>query len=73
MTNYYDMLLQTDSSRPWVIARLGVNSKSRIVSRFANRQDADDSLRMIHKFTARHVENPGATFVVCFVPPDELS
>ncbi|MCA1991875.1 MAG: hypothetical protein LDL41_07495 [Coleofasciculus sp. S288] len=36
--------------RPWAIARLGAaNEKTRIVSRFANQQDAADYLRVLNR------------------------
>lgn len=59
---------------PWVIARLGVDSKSRIVARFMNRQDAEDSLRLLNRLMRRHqADNPSLIFVVCFISPEEAA
>lgn len=36
------------AAKPWVIAKLGKSDeKSRIIRRYANRQDADDDLRLL--------------------------
>lgn len=55
---------------PWVIARLGVEEKSRIVARFMNRQDADDSLRLLLRLIRRHDPDCRTTFVVAFITPE---
>lgn len=38
------------AEKPWVICRLGAPDNSRIVARFANKQDAEDDLRTITRF-----------------------
>ncbi|HAJ59544.1 MAG TPA: hypothetical protein DCP31_09950 [Cyanobacteria bacterium UBA8543] len=48
--------------KPWVICRLGVTEQStRIVGRYANKQDAEDDLRIITRFV-----KTGGQFVVAF-------
>ena len=52
----------------WAIARLGAaNEKSRIVGRYVNRQDAEDSLRLLKRFLRRV---PNIHFVLIFIEDD---
>ncbi|MCC3444378.1 MAG: hypothetical protein JGK01_22295 [Microcoleus sp. PH2017_03_ELD_O_A] len=39
-----------DSSKPWAIVRILPNAQNHTVSRFCNRQDADDHLRALRRF-----------------------
>jgi putative acetyltransferase len=39
-----------NGNRPWAIARILPNAKVYIVARFRNRQDADDHVRILHRF-----------------------
>jgi hypothetical protein len=48
--------------KPWVICRLGeTDPAKRIVSRYANKQDAEDDLRVITRFI-----KGGGQFVIAF-------
>ena len=47
------------AEKPWVICRLGVPDDSRIIARFANKQDAEDDLRTITRFI-----NDGGQYIV---------
>jgi putative acetyltransferase len=58
-------LLSQPSDRPWAIARIMPTAKAYIVARFRNRQDADDHLRVLHRFI------PAAEFDIIFDPPQE--
>ncbi|AHJ29870.1 hypothetical protein PN465_17820 [Nodularia spumigena CS-584] len=51
--------------RPWTIVRFLENSKTHTVAHFANRQDADDHLRVLHRVM------PNAEFKIVFEPPQE--
>ncbi len=53
------------SERPWAIARILPSTKTYIVARFRNRQDAHDHLRVLHRFI------PSATFEIVFDPVEE--
>ena len=54
-----------DFSRPWAIVRLLPDLRRYTVARFYNRRDAQDHLRVLHRFI------PAAEFEVIFdVPPD---
>lgn len=54
-----------DFSRPWAIVRLLPDLRRYTVARFYNRTDAQDHLRLLHRFI------PAAEFEVIFdVPPD---
>lgn len=56
---------QSNSNRPWTIVRLLPNAKVYAVACFRNRQDADDHLRVLHRFI------PAAVFEIVFDPADE--
>ena len=49
--------------KPWAIARTGIVKGNRIAHRFANRQDADDTLRFLKRYS-----QIGHLFVVIFDP-----
>jgi hypothetical protein len=53
-----------DWTRPWAIVRLLPDARRYTVARFANRQDAQDHLRFLHRFM------PVADFEVVFDVPD---
>jgi hypothetical protein len=53
-----------DWTRPWAIVRLLPDARRYTVARFANRQDAQDHLRFLHRFM------PVANFEVIFDVPD---
>ncbi len=55
-----------DFSRPWAIVRLLPNAQRYIVSRFYNRADAQDHLRVLNHFM------PAAEFEVIFDVPSDL-
>ena len=55
-----------DFSRPWAIVRLLPNAQRYIVSRFYNRADAQDHLRVLNHFM------PAAEFEVIFNVPADL-
>lgn len=55
---------QEDWTRPWAIVRLLPDASRYTVARFANRQDAQDHLRFLHRFM------PAACFEVIFDLPD---
>lgn len=52
-------------NRPWAIVRVLPNARYYPVARFCNRQDADDSLRFLHRFL------PKAKFEIVFDAPDK--
>lgn len=52
-------------NRPWAIARILPNAKVYIVARFRNRQDADDHVRILHRFIR------AAKFEIIFDLPNE--
>lgn len=52
-------------NRPWAIVRILPKAQRYVVTRFRNRQDADDHLRVLHRFI------PTATFEIVFDPSDE--
>ena len=54
-----------DYTRPWAIARILPDAKHYTVARFCNRRDADDHLRVLHRFM------PAAEFEIVFDVPDE--
>ncbi len=58
-------LLSNPSDCPRAIARILPTAKAYIVARFRNRQDADDQLRVLHRFI------PAAVFEIIFDPPNE--
>lgn len=49
--------------KPWAIAKTGIVKGNRIAHRYANRQDADDSLRFLQRYSPI-----GHLFVVIFDP-----
>ncbi|HBE18474.1 MAG TPA: hypothetical protein DDW51_12880 [Cyanobacteria bacterium UBA11367] len=49
--------------KPWAIAKIGIVQGNRIAHRFANRQDADDTLRFLQRYSPI-----GNLFVVIFDP-----
>ncbi|NEQ25920.1 MAG: hypothetical protein F6K28_44085, partial [Microcoleus sp. SIO2G3] len=51
--------------RPWAIVRILPKAQRYTVARFRNRQDANDHLRVLHRFI------PAAEFQIIFDPPDE--
>ncbi|MFB8787372.1 MAG: hypothetical protein U7123_00590 [Potamolinea sp.] len=53
------------SDRPWTIVRILPNAQVYILACFRNRQDAEDHLRVLHRFL------PGAEFEIVFDSPDE--
>jgi hypothetical protein len=53
----------SNDPRLWAIVLFLPNAQHRIISRFRNRQDADDQLRMIRRFV------PQQTFELVFLPP----
>lgn len=53
-----------DWTRPWAIVRLLPDARRYTVARFANRQDAQDHLRFLHRFM------PAADFEMVFDVPD---
>ncbi|HAA31277.1 MAG TPA: hypothetical protein DCE56_30630 [Cyanobacteria bacterium UBA8553] len=55
-----------DFTRPWAIVRLLPDARRYTVARFANRQDAQDHVRFLHRFM------PAADFEVVFDVPDSL-
>ncbi|GAX38019.1 hypothetical protein [Nodularia sp. NIES-3585] len=55
----------TAHQRPWTIVRFLENSTTHTVARFANRQDADDHLRVLLRVV------PNAEFDIVFEPPEE--
>lgn len=61
------------TDKPWVIAMLGASAQTRIIGRYANRQDAEDALRFINK-AAGSVGQFVVAFDVVDVPdiPDDL-
>ncbi len=58
-------LLSQQSIRPWTIVRILPKARHYTVACFRNRQDADDHLRLLRRFT------PGSEFEVIFAPPEE--
>lgn len=48
--NFLDQKVLHLAEKPWVICRLGAPDDSRIIARFANKQDAEDDLRKITRF-----------------------
>ena len=56
-----------DWTRPWAIVRLLPDVRRYTVARFANRQDAQDHVRFLHRFM------PAASFEVIFDVPDSLN
>ncbi|QSJ18327.1 hypothetical protein JYQ62_05800 [Nostoc sp. UHCC 0702] len=50
--------------RPWLIVRILASTQAHTVARFANRQDAEDHMRVLHRFL------PNAVFDLMFEPPD---
>jgi len=54
-----------EENRPWAIVRLLPNAQAIIVTRFRNRQDADDHKRLLHRFI------PNAEFEIIFDLPNE--
>jgi hypothetical protein len=55
-----------DLTHPWAIVRLLPDLQRYTVARFANRQDAQDHVRFLHRFM------PAADFEVVFDVPDSL-
>ncbi|NEO99730.1 MAG: hypothetical protein F6K58_13840 [Symploca sp. SIO2E9] len=53
--------------RPWRIVRTLPNCQHHTIARFFNRQDAEDHLRMLHRFM------PKAVFEIVFEPPEQTS
>lgn len=62
---YQQIQQPLDSTRPWAIVRLLPDARRYTVARFFNRQDAEDRLRVLHRFM------PAAEFEVIFDIPDE--
>ena len=58
-------LLSNQCDRCWVIVRILPKAQHYTVARFRNRQDANDHLRLLHRFI------PAAEFQIIFDPPDE--
>jgi hypothetical protein len=60
---------------PWAIARLGApDEKSRIVGRFMNRQDAEDSLRLLDRMTRllKKKSTDRVVFVIIFDAAEDI-
>lgn len=55
-----------DWTRPWTIVRLLPDASRYTIARFANRQDAQDHVRFLHRFM------PAASFEVVFDVPSTL-
>lgn len=51
---------------PWAVVRILPNCQRYTVARYRNRQDADDSLRLLQRFI------PTAVFELIFDPPAEI-
>lgn len=60
----HNQLVNQNIYRPWLIVRILDSNKPYTVARFANRQDADDHLRFLHRFI------PNAVFEIMFEPSD---
>jgi len=58
-------LLSNQCDRPWTIVRILPKAQHCTVARFRNRQDANDYLRVLHRFI------PAAEFQIIFDPPEE--
>ena len=52
-------------NHPWVILQTVVITQTHTVARFANRQDAEDHLRVLRRFI------PNGVFDIMFESPDE--
>lgn len=62
---YQQIQQPEDYSRPWTIVRLLPNARRYTVAKFFNRIDAEDHLRVLHRFM------PVAEFEIIFNSPDE--
>ncbi len=62
---YQQIQQPEDYSRPWTIVRLLPNARRYTVAKFFNRTDAEDHLRVLHRFM------PVAEFEVIFNSPDQ--
>lgn len=47
--------------KPWCICRLGAKPPSRIIRRYANRQDAEDDIRQLTRFV-----KDGGQYVIAY-------
>jgi hypothetical protein len=60
---FHQGFLRKTHPKPWAIAKTGIVQGNRIAHRFANRQDADDTLRFLKRYSPI-----GDLFVVIFDP-----
>ncbi|HEY9651453.1 MAG TPA: GNAT family N-acetyltransferase [Coleofasciculaceae cyanobacterium] len=61
--NYQQIQLTEDLNRPWIIVRILPDARHYPVAKFHNRQDAQDYLRVLHRFI------PTSNFKIIFDAP----
>lgn len=70
-----DLLQLPSYSRPWAIVQIAVGEKSTVLRRFANRQDAEDFLRVFARISKimEGYHKKSDSYSLCFDAPVEVS
>lgn len=70
-----DFLQRPSHTHPWAIIQSSIGKKSIVLRRFANRQDADDFLRVLARISRilEGYHKKSDSYSVCFDAPVEVS